>query len=83
MLVNKDKEMLTKKVISAIGIDKLKECSKAQLDWMDKMLDEDLEERLPQEITEPQIIGIYTMVMEHLLPIDFSVELKEIEKGDK
>ena len=80
MLEANDKEMLTKKVISAIGLDKLKQCSKAQLDWMDQMLDEDLEERSAQEVTEPQIIGIYKMVIEHLLPIDFSAELKEIKE---
>ena len=82
MLENKDKEMLTKKVISAIGLDNLKQCSKAQLDWMDQMLDEDLEERSAQEVTEPQIIGIYEMVMEHLLPIDFNAELKKIKKKE-
>jgi hypothetical protein len=76
MLKKEEKEMLSKKVVSVIGIDKLNECTKVQLEMMDSLMDQRLErvDNDPTQITEPQIRGMYKMVMDHLQPIDLPKE---------
>ena len=70
MLEKNQREHLTRMAISAIGIEKLEHCSKSQLELMDTIIDEQLDEldNDPTSITEAQLLGIYEIVVDHLLP---------------
>ena len=72
MLNEIQKKQLTKRVILVIGIEKLKKCSQNQLLYMDKLLDERLEElnNDQSKLNDEELIGIYEMVFKHLLPYD-------------
>ncbi len=73
MLSKKQSNELSQRVISVLGKETLMECSKVQLEMMDSLMDQELEEvdNDPTQITEPQIRGMYKMVMKHLQPFDF------------
>ena len=73
MLSKKQSNELSRRVISVLGKETLMECSKVQLEMMDSLMDQELEEvdNDPTQITEPQIRGMFEMVMEHLQPYDF------------
>tara|TARA_B100000674_G_scaffold428909_1_gene384444 strand:- start:31 stop:264 length:234 start_codon:yes stop_codon:yes gene_type:complete len=70
------KKQLTKRVILVIGIEKLKKFSQNQLLYMDRLLDERLEELKNDQskLNDEELIGIYEMVFEHLLPYDELLE---------
>ena len=76
MLNEIQKKQLTKRVILVIGIEKLKKCSQNQLLYMDRLLDERLEELKNDQskLNDEELIGIYEMVFEHLLPYDELLE---------
>ena len=72
MLNKVQKQILSDRVCDVLGIDNLKKCSQNQLFYMDKLLDERLEELKddPSKLDDKEIIGIYEMVTIHLLPYD-------------
>ena len=76
MLNEIQKKQLTKRVISVLGIENLKKCSQKQLLYMDKLLDERLEELKNDQskLNDEELLGIYEMVFEHLLPYDELLE---------
>ena len=76
MLNEIQKKQLTKRVILVIGIEKLKKCSQNQLLYMDRLLDERLEELKNDQskLNDEELIGIYEMVFKHLLPYDELLE---------
>ena len=76
MLNEIQKKQLTKRVISVLGIEKLKKCPQKQLLYMDKLLDERLEELKNDQskLNDEELLGIYEMVFEHLLPYDELLE---------
>ena len=57
MLKKEEKEMLSKKVVSVIGIDKLNECTKVQLEMMDSLMDHLQPIDLPKEKNNKLIFG--------------------------
>tara|TARA_B100000989_G_scaffold291929_1_gene267109 strand:+ start:89 stop:310 length:222 start_codon:yes stop_codon:yes gene_type:complete len=73
MLSEKESNELSQRVISVLSKERLSKCSKMQLQMMDRLMDQELEEvkNDPTQITDPQIMGIYEMVMDHLQPYDF------------
>ena len=73
MLSEKESNELSQRVISVLSKERLSKCSKMQLQMMDRLMDKELEEvkNDPTQITDPQIMGIYEMVMDHLQPYDF------------
>ena len=72
MLNEVEKQTLSRRVGDVLGIENLKKCSQKQLFYMDKMLDERLEELKNNlsKLNDEEIIGIYEMVTIHLLPFD-------------
>ena len=73
MLSEKESNELSQRVISVLSKERLSKCSKMQLQMMDRLMDKELEEvkNDPTQITDPQIMGMYEMVMDHLQPYDF------------
>ena len=73
MLSKKLSNELSQRVISVLSKKRLSKCSKIQLQWMDKLMDQSLDEvdNDPNQITNEMIVGIYEMVTEHLQPYDF------------
>ena len=72
MLNEVEKQTLSRRVGDVLGKENLKKCSQKQLFYMDKMLDERLEELKNNlsKLNDEEIIGIYEMVTIHLLPFD-------------
>ena len=60
-------------LISVLSKERLSKCSKIQIQWMDRLIDQSLEkvDNDPNQITNEMIVGIYEMVTEHLQPYDF------------
>ena len=73
MLSKEKSNELSQRVISVLSRETLSKCSKIQLQWMDKLMDQSLEkvDNDPNQITNERILGIYEMVTEHLQPYDF------------
>ena len=73
MLSKEQSNELSQRVISVLSKKRLSKCSKIQLQWMDKLMDQSLDEvdNDPNQITNEMIVGIYEMVTEHLQPYDF------------
>lgn len=73
MLSKKQSNELSQRVISVLSKERLSKCSKIQIQWMDRLMDQSLEEvdNEPNQITNEMIVGIYEMVTEHLQPYDF------------
>ena len=73
MLSKEQSNELSQRVISVLSRETLSKCSKIQLQWMDRLMDQSLEEvdNNPNQITNEMIVGIYEMVTEHLQPYDF------------
>ena len=73
MLSKEQSNELSQRVISVLSRETLSKCSKIQLQWMDRLMDQSLEEvdNDPNQITNEMIVGIYEMVTEHLQPYDF------------
>ena len=73
MLSKKQSNELSQRVLSVLSKERLSECSKIQVEWMDRLIDQSLEEvdNDPNRITKEMIVGIYEMVTEHLQPYDF------------
>ena len=73
MLSKKQSNELSQRVISVLSKERLSKCSKIQIQWMDRLMDQSLEEvdNNPNQITNEMIVGIYEMVTEHLQPYDF------------
>ena len=73
MLSKEQSNELSQRVISVLSRETLSKCSKIQIQWMDRLMDQSLEEvdNDPNRITNKMIVGIYEMVTEHLQPYDF------------
>ena len=73
MLSKEQSNELSQRVISVLSRETLSKCSKIQIQWMDRLMDQSLEEvdNDPNQITNKMIVGIYEMVTEHLQPYDF------------
>lgn len=73
MLSKEQSNELSQRVISVLSKERLSRCSKIQVQWMDRLVDQSLKEvdHDPNRITNEMIVGIYEMVTEHLQPFDF------------
>ena len=73
MLSKEQSNELSQRVISVLSRETLSKCSKIQIQWMDRLMDQSLEEvdNDPNQITNKMIVGIYEMATEHLQPYDF------------
>ena len=81
MLDQKQLEDLKERVTAAVGLSKLQALSKTQAEMCEAMLTERLEKVDFQidQIKDPEFVGIYEMVVDHLCPIDLEHILKEAE----
>ena len=61
-------EDLSQKLLTAVGKEKLQACSDRQLDLMDQMLVDRLQDR-PDPVTEMELLGMYEMITEEVLPV--------------
>ena len=81
MLDQKQLEDLAKRVTAAVGLKKLQALSTTQAQMCEVMLTKRLEKVDFQidQIKDPEFVGIYEMVVDHLCPIDLEHILKEAE----
>jgi len=77
MLSKEQSNELSQRVISVLSKERLSQCSKIQLQWMDWLMDKSLEkvDNDPNQITNERIVGIYEMVTQHLQPYEFDIEM--------
>ena len=71
MLNQKQLEDLAKRVTAAVGLSNLQALSKTQAEMCEMMLTERLEkvDFQPDQIQDAEFVGIYEMVVDHLLPL--------------
>ena len=71
MLDQKQLEDLAKRVTAAVGLSNLQALSKTQAEMCEMMLTERLEkvDFQPDQIQDAEFVGIYEMVVDHLLPL--------------
>jgi len=65
-------EDLSQKLLTAVGKDKLQACSDRQLDLMDQMLVDRLQDK-PDPVTEMELLGMYEMITEEVLPVSLPI----------
>ena len=65
-------EDLSQKLLTAVGKDKLQACSKRQLQLMDQMLVDRLQDK-PDPVTEMELLGMYEMITEEVLPVSLPI----------
>ena len=65
-------EDLSQKLLTAVGKDKLQAASKRQLQLMDQMLVDRLQDR-PDPVTEMELLGMYEMITEEVLPVSLPI----------
>ena len=65
-------EDLSQKLVTAVGKDKLQACSDRQLDLMDQMLVDRLQDK-PDPVTEMELLGMYEMITEEVLPVSLPI----------
>ena len=65
-------EDLLQKLLTAVGKEKLQACSDRQLDLMDQMLVDRLQDR-PDPVTEMELLGMYEMITEEVLPVSLPI----------
>ena len=65
-------EDLSQKLLTAVGKEKLQACSDRQLDLMDQMLVDRLQDK-PDPVTEMELLGMYEMITEEVLPISLPI----------
>ena len=71
MLDQKQLEDLKERVTAAVGLSELQALSNTQVEMCNVMLTERLEkvDFQPDRIKDAEFVGIYEMVVEHLLPL--------------
>ncbi|MDB3929404.1 hypothetical protein N9413_09450 [Paracoccaceae bacterium] len=65
-------EDISQKLLTAVGKDKLQAASKRQLQLMDQMLVDRLQDR-PDPVTEMELLGMYEMITEEVLPVSLPI----------
>ena len=65
-------EDLSQKLLTAVGKEKLQACSDRQLDLMDQMLVDRLQDK-PDPVTEMELLGMYEMITEEVLPVSLPI----------
>ena len=65
-------EDLSQNLLTAVGKEKLQACSDRQLDLMDQMLVDRLQDR-PDPVTEMELLGMYEMITEEVLPVSLPI----------
>ena len=65
-------EDLSQKLLTAVGKDKLQAASKRQLQLMDQMLVDRLQNK-PDPVTEMELLGMYEMITEEVLPVSLPI----------
>ena len=65
-------EDISQKLLTALGKDKLQAASKRQLQLMDQMLVDRLQDR-PDPVTEMELLGMYEMITEEVLPVSLPI----------
>jgi hypothetical protein len=65
-------EDISQKLLTAVGKDKLQAASKRQLQLMDQMLVDRLQDR-PDPVTEMELLGMYEMITEDVLPVSLPI----------
>ena len=69
--VNKPED-ISQKLLTAVGKDKLQAASKRQLQLMDQMLVRRLQNK-PDPVTEMELLGMYEMITEEVLPVSLPI----------
>ena len=65
-------EDISQKLLTAVGKEKLQACSDRQLDLMDQMLVDRLQDK-PDPVTEMELLGMYEMITEEVLPVSLPI----------
>ena len=65
-------EDISQKLLTAVGKDKLQAASKRQLQLMDQMLVRRLQNK-PDPVTEMELLGMYEMITEEVLPVSWPI----------
>lgn len=65
-------EDISQKLLTAVGKDKLQAASKRQLQLMDQMLVDRLQDK-PDPVTEMELLGMYEMITEEVLPVSLPI----------
>ena len=65
-------EDISQKLLTAVGKDKLQAASKRQLQLMDQMLVRRLQNK-PDPVTEMELLGMYEMITEEVLPVSLPI----------
>jgi hypothetical protein len=66
------KEDLSQTVIQVLGRDRLAALSTRQAQLMDEMLEDRLQDR-PDPVTEMELLGMYEMITEEVLPVSLPI----------
>jgi len=65
-------EDLSQTVIQVLGRDRLAALSNRQAQLMDEMLEDRLQDR-PDPVTEMELLGMYEMITEEVLPVSLPI----------
>ena len=72
MAESSTQEDLSQTVIQVLGRDRLAALSNRQAQLMDEMLEDRLQDR-PDPVTEMELLGMYEMITEEVLPVSLPI----------